>query len=282
MLIAKKLVANAPKWPIDPEAAKHPVNWRGWPEGKKFAVVLTHDVEKRKGYGACESLMQIDQIMGFRSSFNFVPERDYKVEKELLHNLVNNGFEVGVHDLKHDGKLYRSEKIFKERAQKINSYLREWGCVGFRSGAMHRNFEWLSDLDIEYDASSFDTDPFEPNPEGMRTIFPFIVSMPPKKPYVELPYTLAQDSTLFLIMANDNIDNWTKKLDWIASHGGMALLNTHPDYMNFNERNVQFDEYPIKYYSSFLEYINRRYSGQYWNPLPKEMARFFMKKTTLD
>jgi len=277
-LLAKKITDHANKWPIDPDSASPPDNWEGWPEGKRFAVVLTHDVEKQKGYNSCRALMEIDQKIGFRSSFNFVPERDYKVETKVLHYLADNGFEIGVHDLNHDGKLYKSEKIFRDKAGKINSYLQEWNSVGFRSGAMHRHFEWLNDLNIEYDASSFDTDPFEPNPKGMTTIFPFLVKNPQKKPYVELPYTLAQDSTLFIIMAIDNIDIWTKKLDWIVQHGGMALLNTHPDYMNFSGRNIRFDEYPSRFYSDFLEYINSKYGGQYWNPLPKEMARFFLQR----
>ena len=40
---------------------------------------------------------------------------------------------------------------------------------------MLHNLVWLRDLDILYDASTFDTDPFEPQPEGMETIFPFWV-----------------------------------------------------------------------------------------------------------
>ena len=38
-------------WPIDPRSAKPPEGWTGWPEGKKFALVLTHDVETKKGSG---------------------------------------------------------------------------------------------------------------------------------------------------------------------------------------------------------------------------------------
>ena len=34
---------------------------------------------------------------------------------------------------------------------------------------------------------------------------------------------------LFILMREKNIDIWKQKLDWIAKHGGMALVNTHPD-----------------------------------------------------
>ncbi|HEY0455767.1 MAG TPA: hypothetical protein VGE41_05295, partial [Verrucomicrobiae bacterium] len=163
----------ASTWPINPAAAKPPAGWKGWPEGKQFAFVLTHDVEGPAGLEKCRALMELDMEYGFRSSFNFIPEGKYRVPPELIHDLKQNGFEVGVHDLYHDGMLYRSRKEFTKHAQSINGYLKEWGAVGFRSGFMLNNLDWLHALDIQYDASTFDTDPFEPQPQGINTIFPF-------------------------------------------------------------------------------------------------------------
>ena len=114
--------------------------------------------------------------------------------------LAQNGFEVGVHDLRHDGKLYWRRTEFPENARSINGYLKAWHASGFRSGFMLHNRECLNGLDIEYDASTFDTDPFEPQPEGVNTIFPFWVPRPGGGGYVELPYTLPQDSTMFLVL----------------------------------------------------------------------------------
>ena len=59
-----------------------------------------------------------------------------------------------------------------------------------------------------------------------------------------MPYTLPQDFTLFVILKQESIDLWKRKLDWVASKGGMCLLITHPDYMTFNGRPRRFDEYP--------------------------------------
>ncbi len=130
----------------------------------------------------------------------------------------------------HDGKLYQSEKIFRKRAQNINGYIKDWNAVGFRSPAAHHNLDWTHYLNIEYDSSTFDTDPFEPQSDGSGTIFPFWVKgNSSQKGYVELPYTLSQDFSLFILMKEDNIDIWKKKLDWIAERGGMALLDVHPD-----------------------------------------------------
>jgi hypothetical protein len=265
-------------WPIDPKASRPPDGWTGWPDGKRFALVITHDVETKKGHDKCLDLMKIDQEMGCRSSFNFVPER-YNVSHELRRHLRSNGFEVGVHDLYHDGKLYKSKKIFKERAKRINFYLKEWDCVGFRSGSMHSNLKWIHNLDIEYDSSTFDTDPFEPQPDGTGTIFPFLISNASHQDgYVELSYTLPQDFTLFILMKEKTIDIWKQKLDWIAEHGGMALMNTHPDYMNFHKVYREDEEYPIDFYHELMAYIKTKYNDLYWNVLPKDMARFWKRK----
>ena len=35
------------------------------------------------------------------------------------------------------------------------------------------------------------------------------------------------------------------------------------------------EEYPVKYYEEFLEHVKRRYEGQYWHVLPREMARYW-------
>jgi len=143
---------------------------------------------------------------------------------------------------------------------------------------MYHDLEMLHDLNIEYDASTFDTDPFEPQPDGMGTIFPFLVpGSKGQNSYVELPYTLPQDFLIFILMKERNIDIWKKKLDWIAENGGMALLIAHPNYMSFNE-NTCFEEYPVRYYTEFLEYVKSRYKGEYWHALPREVSRFWTDK----
>jgi peptidoglycan/xylan/chitin deacetylase (PgdA/CDA1 family) len=259
-------------WPIDEKAAKAPEAWPGWPGGKKFAFVLTHDVEGRRGLDRCRELARLEMRLGFRSSFNFVPEGEYSTPEPLRRFLADSGFEIGVHDLHHDGKLYRSREAFKLNAQRINTYLRSWGAVGFRSGFMLHNLDWLRDLDTLYDASTFDTDPFEPQPDAARTIFPFWVGG--TEGYVELPYTLPQDSTMFLVLGEKNIDIWTRKLDWLANRGGMALVNVHPDYMTFDRRK-RAGEYPADLYAEFLAHATARYSQDAWFALPRDVAGFY-------
>ncbi len=274
-LMRHQRIKHAHHWPIDPASAKPPEDWQGWPEGKQFAVVLTHDVELAGGHDKCEALMRLEQSHGFVSSFNFVPER-YSVSPALRGMLKSEGFEVGVHGLNHDGKLYKSRQEFARRAVKINQYIKAWDVVGFRSPAMHHNLDWIRDLDILYDASTFDTDPFEPQPDAAGTIFPFWVEEKRGRPgYVELPYTLPQDFTLFVIMEEQHPDIWKEKVAWIAEHGGMVLLNVHPDYVHFGKGRPGPETFSASIYSEFLAHINATYAGKFWHALPREVATFW-------
>lgn len=279
--LRRKLIAYEIKkykniWPILPGSEKPPSNWKGWPNGKKFAVILTHDVEHHRGYDRVLKLMQIEKELGFVSSFNFVPERDYKVEKELLNTLRENGFDYGVHGLYHDGKLFASESEFLKRAEKIKEYLNEWKTTGFRAPSMHHNLDLIGALDIEYDLSTFDTDPFEPQPDGVGTIFPFWVPNLRHKDggYIELPYTLPQDFTPFILMNEKTPKIWTDKVDWIVKNKGMVLVNVHPDYIQFDDSAKGLEDFPISLYKDFLKYLLKNYKGQFWNVLPNEVARF--------
>jgi hypothetical protein len=286
------------RWPIISGSEAAPPGWRGWPNGKQFALVLTHDVESPSGLAKCRALMELEQQAGVRSSFNLTPEGSYQVPDELRESLTRNGFEVGVHDLYHDGKLFHTHAQFRRNAARINHYLKAWDATGFRAGFMLHNLEWLQELQILYDASTFDTDPFEPQPYGRNTIFPFWVSRGACKGnhlsgngelksaasngtlhdgYVELPYTLVQDSTLFLLLRERSTEIWKKKLEWVARHGGMAMVIVHPDYMSFGNQSVEPYTFPAELYREFLDWVQQRFGGSYWQALPREVAKFYVQ-----
>jgi peptidoglycan/xylan/chitin deacetylase (PgdA/CDA1 family) len=250
-----------------------PPNWPGWPEGREFAFVLTHDVEGQKGLDRCRQLMDLEARHGFRSSFNFIPEGDYRVERALREEIARRRFEVGVHDLHHDGSLFRDYEHFTAQSARINEYLNDWAAVGFRAGFMFHNLKWQQRLNIRYDLSTFDADPFEPQPDGMGTIFPFWVQKDKGQGgYMELPYTLVQDSTLFLFLQENTIAVWKQKLNWVAEHGGMVLVNVHPDYLQFGHSGASPFEFPAAFYEELLQYLRTRYEGKYWHALPRDVA----------
>src|SRR5207249_6969922 len=66
---------------------------------------------------------------------------------------------------------------------------------------------------------------------------------------------------------------WKRKLDWIAEHGGMALLNVHPDFMSLRQQREDAREITSAHYEGLLRYIRNRYDGGYWNALPRDVAR---------
>ena len=90
-----------------------------------------------------------------------------------------------------------------------------------------------------------------------------------------LPYTLAQDFTLFVLLREKSIDIWKRKAAWVVHRGGMLLLNTHPDYMSFDEKGRLRDEYDVLLYEKFLLHIRDTYKDAYWHALPREVAHWW-------
>lgn len=234
-----------------------------WPGGHRFAFVLTHDIETSEGQAHVRRVADLETKLGFRSSFNFVPER-YSLNHELLHELRERGFEIGVHGLKHDGKLFSSQDEFDRRAGRINRDLEVLGAVGFRAPLTHRQPHWMQALRIEYDLSFFDTDPFETIPGGTMSIWPFEMGH-----FMELPYTLVQDYTLTKVLGEKSPEIWLQKIDFVKRYAGMALINTHPDYL--------VDSVTWNVYHEFLKAVKNR--GGYWHALPRDVARWWRARS---
>jgi peptidoglycan/xylan/chitin deacetylase (PgdA/CDA1 family) len=234
-----------------------------WPDGHRFAFILTHDVEDADGQKFIPAVADLEEEFGFRSSFNFVPER-YPIDLGLVDELRQRGFEIGIHGLKHDGKLFSSRKEFERRAARINQYLREFDAVGFRSPLTHRNPEWMQALNIEYDLSFFDADPFEPIPGGTMNVYPFFIGH-----FVELPYTLVQDYTLTAVLNQHTPNLWLDKVEFLREVHGMVLLNSHPDYLKSPEN--------FRIYSAFLSAMHIQNDA--WHALPRDAACWWRVRT---
>ena len=267
---------NRQCWPVSELAGAPPPFWPGWPQGKRFAVVLTHDIERANGVKHCEALASLEEERGFRSAVAFVPLR-YETPEPLRRSLAGRGFEIMVHDLYHDGKLFRNWHTLTDRRRSIDEFLHRWETRGFCTGAMQHNLPWISHLDIDYSVSTYDVDPFEPHACGLGRIFPCCVHAPDSKTrgFIEMPYTLPQDFTAFVLLLQESNAIWRRKLDWIASQGGMALIKTHPDYMVFPGERKRIDGYPVELYTDFLDYLARRYGDEAWFAQPSEVARFW-------
>jgi hypothetical protein len=233
-----------------------------WPNGFRWALVLTHDVETAVGYENIGRLRAIEEAMGYRSSWNLVPRR-YAISDQVVADLHSAGFEVGVHGLYHDGRDLESEETLRERLPEIRAYAERWQAVGFRSPATHRRWDLMPMLGFDYDSSYPDTDPFEPQSGGCCSWFPFA-----NRDLVELPITLPQDHTLFTILRRDNASDWLTKAERIRAAGGMALLITHPDYMLDGPGPVAYERFLAEY----------RGDATAWKALPKDVSAWWRRR----
>jgi peptidoglycan/xylan/chitin deacetylase (PgdA/CDA1 family) len=234
-----------------------------WPHGCDWALVLTHDVETSDGLAALDPIIDIERGLGLRSSWNFVPRR-YEVDDERIRDLHAAGFEVGVHGLYHDGRDLQSRARLQERLPGMREAAERWSAVGFRSPATHRQWELMALLGFDYDSSYPDTDPFEPQGGGCCTWLPFF-----NGEMLELPLTMPQDHTMFVILRHRDETAWVRKADFLRARGGMALIDTHPDYLIEDRRMMDA-------YTRLLE----RYAtdGSAWKALPRDVSAWWRRR----
>ncbi len=230
-----------------------------YPKPFRFVYTLTHDVETAEGLARVPEIIRLEQRFGIRSSWNIVPFK-YPVDEGVLRDIRAAGHEIGVHGFNHDGRLFVSHREFDLRARRINEILDRWGAVGFRAPMVHRQLEWMQALNVFYDASCFDYDVYQPFPGGVRSIWPFIAGK-----FVELPYTLPQDHTVFIVLNHRDATLWKRKTEWLIRNHGVVLLVTHPDYLDRPER--------LNIYADFLHFLTNQDGG--WHLLPRELAAFW-------
>ena len=289
-LAARRLYARRqrrrvfPAWPIEPllvdhrnEQLRRLLRASGddrlplvsyWPDGRRFAVVVTHDVESSAGVANVEALLEIERRHGIVSSWNFVAE-DYPIPPGTFETIRAAGGEIGVHGVTHDGKLFGDRRTFETELVKIHRYLREWEAAGFRSPGTRRNAEWMPELGCLYDSSFPDTDPFEPQPGGCCSIYPYFLG-----DLVELPITLLQDHTLWEILRARSIDVWQEKTDWLISQHGLVNVIIHPDYVSSPER--------VELYGQLLAYLSERVDRDHgWHALPRDVASWWKARDAL-
>ena len=206
-----------------------------WPAGKRAAVLVTHDVEFADGQARIPELRRLEESRGLRSCWNFVVDR-YPVDGDLIADLRRDGHEIGVHGVKHDGKLFRSRTIFERRLGVMRDAAARWGAVGFRSPALLYDRNLLGELPFAWDSSLPAWDPFQPMPGGCNRYRPFALN----NHCIELPVTLWQDFTLFEELQVDALAVWERQLAAIVARGGLVNVIIHPDYLTTPVRVASF------------------------------------------
>jgi glycosyltransferase involved in cell wall biosynthesis len=237
-----------------------------WPEGKQAAFILTHDVEDTAGKAFCSSLMDIDDESGFKASFQIVPEDRYPVEPEFLQQIRSRNFEICVHDLNHDGSLYREYLEFKRRAKLINEYCKKFGARGFRSGVLYRNLGWYGEYDFEFDMSVPNVGHLDAQSGGCCTLMPYFIGK-----ILELPVTLAQDYSLFYILHQCSIDVWKQQIRTIVDGHGLISVIIHPDYVVEPSKQQLFRQ--------LLAYLREQCATRdVWAAMPSQLNSWWRKR----
>ena len=240
-----------------------------WPDGAPGCAIMTHDVEGREGRDFCDQLMDLDDSYGITASFQVVPEVRYGVSPAYIDRLCARGFEVNVHDLNHDGRLFRSRKHFLQRVARINDYGRKFRSRGFRAGAMYRQQDWFSALEFGYDMSVPNVAHLEPQRGGCCTVMPYFIG-----DLLELPLTTVQDYSLFHILNDYSISLWKTQSAAILARNGLISFIAHPDYLT--EPRAQ------AVYKELLAYIcELRDEARVWFARPGEVEQWWRNRSRM-
>lgn len=240
-----------------------------WPEGYSGCAIMTHDVETSSGLNFIASMMDIEDLYDVKSSFQIIPEKRYQASQNLLNQIRTRGCEVNVHDLNHDGYLFRERSEFVRRVKTINNYGREFGALGFRSGVLYRNLDWYDDLEFAYDMSVPNVAHLDPQPGGCCTVMPYFIGK-----ILELPLTTIQDYSLFHILGDYSIELWRKQITLILEENGLLSFNIHPDYV--------IPPRARRVYVKLLEHLSElRSKRSLWMALPREVDRWWRERTEM-
>jgi hypothetical protein len=240
-----------------------------WPDGASSCAIMTHDVETAAGRDASSTLMDINDRFGIKSSFQVIPEYRYSVPNSYLDEIRARGFEINVHDLDHDGRLYQQRRQFLARAAKINAYGQKWGAHGFRAGVLYRRQDWFDSFEFDYEMSVPNVAHLDPQRGGCCTVMPYFIGK-----VLELPVTMTQDYTLFNILNDHSIDLWKQQIDLVMSKNGMMNCIVHPDYIT-RPRESQTYETLLQYLAAL-----RRDKGV-WISLPGEVNQWWRQRNAM-
>jgi hypothetical protein len=240
-----------------------------WPEGAPGAAFVTHDVESEAGRDNCSALMDIDDSFGIKASFQIVPEQRYAIDDAFIDSIRSRGFELCIHDLNHDGHLYKNREQFLERATKINSYAAAFNADGFRAAVLYRKQLWYDALRFEFDMSVPNVATHDPQRGGCCTVMPYFIG-----DILELPVTMSQDYALFHILGAYSIDIWKQQIELLLARNGLISCIVHPDYvMGPRERQV---------YEQLLAYlIGLRDQGGVWIATPQAVNRWWRSRSKM-
>lgn len=244
-----------------------------WPQGKKYAVVLTHDVDTPWCLEGENVLADIEDRLGLRSAWFVVCRHTERpLAAESLRRLANTGHEIGCHGWEHSPGMAtlpaaKLTSMLGRCARALDSFGPD---LGFRSPFLARGralYESLAPL-FFYDASAPDSERYVSSfQNGCGTVLPFLDGN-----LVRLPLTMPQDALLLGIGYDTAaiLRAWTEKMEWIKRRGGLVVVSTHPE--------PQFGASPAvrTAYAALASSIS--VDADAWLTTPREVARWWLQR----
>jgi peptidoglycan/xylan/chitin deacetylase (PgdA/CDA1 family) len=218
------------------------INWNGY----QGVICLSHDIDSRQDYGYIREVYRLNKKYHLVSGFNFLTNWGYAIDKALLSELNDNGFEVGLHGYTHDIAVgFRpAERIKRELSLALKSL--DFPVKGYRAPAFavsKRLLMVLRELGIKYDSSMKTISCY--SPQSAEVFYPYRY---PAVGIWEVPLTI-QDDRVFrdLHLSNEEALGVIKELTArIVNMGGVCVINNHPAL-------IQKKGY---YYEQLLEWLS--------------------------
>lgn len=236
--------------------------------GKKYACLMTHDIDTRKGLQRAKHLKKLEEKYDMPSAW-YIPSEHYKLDTETVKELANHG-EIGAHDTRHDGKLaqlprQKLVKRFREAKQTLEKIV-NCSVDGFRAPLLQHNVDIiraLEDAGYTYDTSIPTWEPKHPyimKPHGIGSVNPLKMSK-----IVEIPVSLPQDHQMINVLGltpKQTVETWMKLKEVVRDIGGICVVLVHPDYELTHSKNLK----------TYEDLINNFATDDAWVTLPNEIA----------
>ena len=224
-----------PRWPVDltvdtlmesamklalkaQQTSRIPFIWF-WPDGASACGMMTHDIEGQPGLDFCDELMDIDDSYASQVGVQLIPGGREEAWRS---------YSCAPAPARLRGQLARphtTDSCFSDgnipatgQTESTNTR-REFGCDGFRSGAMYREQGWFGAFEFSYDMSVPNAAHLEPQRGGCCTVMPYFVGN-----ILELPLTTAQDYTLFFILNDYATTLWKEQIRLISQRHGLVSV----------------------------------------------------------
>ena len=229
-------------------------------------AVTTHDIDtdfcQNEGR---EIIASVEHDLGIKASYFFVPRSvQYILNKHAIRTLIDEGHEIGMHGVTHDGKLalHDSAKL-TQQIKTGKKILESTGAkvVSFRSPWILRSSllpETLASEGFKVDSSFPDVDTISMSRQrkGLsynRPFRPRIIksnSLQDSLPIWEVPVSGPQDVHLIedlKVTDEQLLQVWKSKAEFCRDFNGVFVLHTHP--LHICKR--------IETYAEFLRYLQK-------------------------